>query len=60
MKNANLVNRDRLDAMLSELAHECQTFFYLNGGAGCKECPYKAACDALNNVEIAVCVGDND
>ena len=60
MKNINLINRDRLDAILLELAHECQTFFYLNDGAGCKECPYKVACDALNKVEIAVCVGDND
>lgn len=59
MKNVNLINRDRLDAMLSQLAQECPTFFYLDGGASCKNCPYNDACEALNKIEIAVCIGDN-
>ena len=59
MKNVNLINRDRLDSMLSLLGHECRTFFRINGSMSCEQCPYKDACYALNKLEIAVRIGDD-
>lgn len=59
MKNDNLINRDRLETMLSQVAQECYTFLYLDGGASCKNCPYKEACDVFNKIEISVCIGGN-
>lgn len=51
MKNVNLINRDRFDAMLSQLAQECQTFFYLNGGHPAKNARTKKLVTLLTRLK---------
>lgn len=54
MKNLDLVNRDRLDEMLTLLAYECSDIRDEHNVQTCHDCPYKEACDALNHIEIAL------
>lgn len=54
MKNLNLINRERFDTMLTELAFECSDIRDEHGVQTCRDCPYKEACDALNHIEIAL------
>lgn len=56
MKNLDLINRDRLDKILTELAFECASIRDEHHVETCRKCPYKEACDALNKLEIAIAV----
>lgn len=54
MKNLDLVNRDRLDEILTLLAYECSDIRDEHNVQSCHDCPYKEACDGLNRIEIAL------
>ena len=54
MKNLDLVNRDRLDEMLILLARECHDICHYNNIQTCHDCPYKEACDAIEQIEFAL------
>lgn len=60
MENVNLINRDRLDKILTELAFECSSIRDEHHVETCRKCPYKEACDALNKLEIAIAVKGTD
>lgn len=54
MKNLNLVNRGRLEEILTLLAFECSDIREVDNVLSCHDCPYKEACDALNRIEITL------
>ena len=54
IENLELINRDRLDDMLTQLAFECSNIRDEHHVETCRKCPYKEACDALNCIEIAL------
>lgn len=60
MENVNIINRDRLDKILTELAFECSSIRDEHHVETCRKCPYKEACDALNKLEIAIAVKGTD
>ena len=54
IENLDLINRDRLDDILTKLAFECSDIREEHHVETCCKCPYKEACDALNRIEIAL------
>ena len=60
IENLNLINRDRLDNILTELAFECSSIRDEHHVQTCRKCPYKEACDALNKLEIPISIKGAD
>lgn len=56
IENLNLINRDRLDDILTQLAFECADIRDEHHVQTCRKCPYKEACDALNKLELAIAI----
>lgn len=54
IENLDLINRDRLDEMLTLLAFECSDIRDEHRLQTCRKCPYKEVCDGLNRIEIAL------
>lgn len=54
IENLDLINRDRLDEMLTQLAFECSDIRDKHCLQTCRKCPYKEVCDGLNSIEIAL------
>lgn len=59
IENLDLINRDRLDKMLTQLAFECSDIRDEHRLQTCHKCPYKEACDALNSIEVALIIDKN-
>lgn len=59
IENLNLINRDRLDDILTQLAFECSDIRDEHHLETCRKCPYKEACDALNRIEVALIIDKN-
>lgn len=60
IENLNLINRERLDEILTQLAFECSDIRDEHHVQTCHKCPYKEACDALNKLEIEVSIKGTD
>ena len=60
IENINLINRDRLDEILTQLAFECSNIRDEHHVQTCRKCPYKEACDALNKLELSLCIKGAD
>lgn len=60
IENLNLINRDRLDDILTQLAFECSNIRDEHHVETCRKCPYKEACDALNKLELAIALKGTD
>ena len=58
IENLNLINRDRLDEILTQLAFECSDIRDEHHVQTCRKCPYKEVCDALNKLELAIALGN--
>ena len=60
IENLNLINRERLDEILTQLAFECASIRYEHHVQTCRKCPYKEACDALNKLELSIALKGTD